>query len=72
MLGSPMGILFARRDFLSAFISCFIPIIVLYYPLVLAGINLGKEGVVGPWIVWGGNLVLGILTYFVLAPIEKH
>lgn len=72
MLGSPVGILFARRDFLSAFISCFIPIIVLYYPLVLAGINLGKEGVVGPWVVWGGNLALGLLTYFALAPIEKH
>ena len=26
-LGAPVGILFARRDFLSAFMTCFLPII---------------------------------------------
>ena len=44
ILGAPVGILFAKRDFLSAFISCFVPIITLYYPLMLLGVNLGKEG----------------------------
>ena len=46
--GAPVGILFARRDFLSAFISCFLPIIIVYYPLTLAGVNLGKDGMVQP------------------------
>ena len=46
--GAPVGILFARRDFLSAFITCFVPIIVLYYPLMLLGVNLGKEDVINP------------------------
>ena len=44
LLGAPVGILFARRDFLSAFITCFVPIIILYYPLMLLGVNLGKDG----------------------------
>ena len=47
-LGAPVGILFARRDFLSAFISCFVPIIALYYPFMLLGMNLGKEGSMDP------------------------
>ena len=73
LLGAPVGIRFARRDFLSAFISCFVPIILLYYPLTLMGINLGKEGVVHPIItLWAGNLLLGLLTGAVLPPIIKH
>ena len=43
-LGAPVGILFARRDFLSAFMTCFLPIIGFYYPLMLVGTNLSKEG----------------------------
>lgn len=73
LLGAPVGLLFARRDFLSAFITCFVPIIILYYPLVLAGINMGKEGIVGPWIVWAGDLVLGLLAFGVaIPPVRKH
>jgi lipopolysaccharide export system permease protein len=73
LLGAPVGLLFARRDFLSAFITCFVPIIILYYPLVLAGINMGKEGIVGPWIVWAGDLVLGVLAFgFAIPPVRKH
>jgi lipopolysaccharide export system permease protein len=74
LLGAPVGILFARRDFLSAFICCFVPIIVLYYPLMLAGVNLGKQNVInGPLAVWGGNLVLGVLAgAFALPPVHRH
>lgn len=73
LLGAPVGIRFARRDFLSAFISCFMPIILLYYPLTLMGINLGKEGVVNPIItLWAGNCLLGLLTGAVLPPIIRH
>ena len=44
ILGAPVGILFARRDFLSAFISCFMPIILIYYPLMLFGMNWARKG----------------------------
>jgi len=73
ILGAPVGILFARRDFLSAFISCFVPIIILYYPLMLFGTNLSKEGMLSPvWSLWMGNVLLAILAGFVLPPVIKH
>jgi lipopolysaccharide export system permease protein len=73
LLGAPVGILFAKRDFLSAFISCFIPIILLYYPLMLLGVNLGKEEVIPPlYALWGGNLLLFVLSWFVLPPVIRH
>lgn len=73
-LGAPVGILFAKRDFLSAFITCFVPIIIIYYPLTMAGVNLGKEGIINPlYALWMGNLVLAVLAgRFALPPVWKH
>ena len=56
-----MGILFAKRDFLSAFMTCFLPVIGAYYPFMLLGMNLGKEGQLDPRIaLWIGNVILGL------------
>ena len=73
ILGAPVGILFAKRDFLSAFMSCFVPIITLYYPLMLFGVNLGKEGTLEPYkALWLGNLVLAVLSVWVYPKITRH
>jgi lipopolysaccharide export system permease protein len=73
ILGAPVGIRFARRDFLSAFITCFMPIIMVYYPLMLFGVNLGKEGIIPPVLVWIGNLVLWLAAWvWALPPVRKH
>ncbi len=72
-LGSPVGIRFARRDFLSAFITCFVPIILIYYPLMLGSVNLGKDGLMNPILaLWIGNLVLLLLALLTLRPVFKH
>jgi lipopolysaccharide export system permease protein len=73
LLGAPVGIRFARRDFLSAFISCFVPIILLYYPLLLGAVNMGKQGTIPPLCVWVSNALLAFLAGFVaLPPVMKH
>lgn len=73
LLGAPVGILFAKRDFLSAFISCFLPIILLYYPLMLLGINMGKEDTMNPLVaLWTGNVMLAIIAGFVMPPVMRH
>jgi lipopolysaccharide export system permease protein len=72
-LGAPVGILFARRDFLSAFMTCFLPIIGFYYPLMLLGTNLSKEGQFPPhFSLWIGNALLAVLAGFVLPSVIKH
>ena len=61
ILGAPIGIRFARRDFLSAFMTCFLPIIAIYYPLMLVGVNMSKEGQLAPIVsLWIGNLLLAL------------
>ncbi|QDV35410.1 putative permease YjgP/YjgQ family protein [Tautonia plasticadhaerens] len=73
LLGTPVGIWRARGDFLTAFMVCFLPIITIYYPLTLFGVNLGKEGMVEPLLaLWAGNLVLAVLCGLVLRPVLRH
>ena len=73
LLGAPVGIWRARGDFLSAFMVCFLPIILIYYPLTLAGVNLGKEGIMEPVVaLWAGNLVLAALSGLVFRPVLRH
>jgi lipopolysaccharide export system permease protein len=44
VIGCPVGIRANRSDYLSAFVICFLPTVVVYYPLLLAGSNMGRDG----------------------------
>lgn len=62
LVGCPVGIWFSRSDYLSAFITCFLPIVFSYYPLLVAGTNLAKDGKVHPAVgLWVANAVLGLI-----------
>jgi len=44
LVGCPVGIWFGRSDYLSSFIICFLPIVFIYYPLMLCGTGMAKDG----------------------------
>lgn len=71
LVGCPVGIWFSKSDYLSAFITCFLPIIVIYYPLLLSGINLAKtrqlHAAVAIWTANGLMLVIGMTLFRRLA-----
>ena len=71
-VGAPVAIRAARRDFLSVFFVCFLPIIGVYYPMMLAGVNSSKEGVVPPLVVFGGNLVLILAGSYIIWKVRRH
>ncbi|MAG92227.1 MAG: hypothetical protein CMJ48_00535 [Planctomycetaceae bacterium] len=59
LVGSPFSILQARKQFLTSFSFCFMPILVVYYPIVMLMMNLCKTGTIDPlWAVWVGNVLL--------------
>ncbi|NQV25412.1 MAG: YjgP/YjgQ family permease [Rhodopirellula sp.] len=67
LVGGPFSILQARRQFLTAFFLCFLPILLVYYPVVLLMMNLSKTGSVDPaWAMWTGNVILLIGAILVL------
>ncbi len=49
MVACPVGIWFSKSDYLSAFITCFLPIVMFYYPVMLCAINICRSGKVPPW-----------------------
>ena len=62
LVGCPVGIWFSRSDYLSAFITCFLPIVFVYYPLMLCGTNLAKEGKFDPVVtVWAADGVMALV-----------
>jgi lipopolysaccharide export system permease protein len=65
LIGCPVGIWFSRSDYLSAFMTCFLPIVFIYYPLLLCGTNLAKEGRFIPELcVWGADAFIGVIGLF--------
>ena len=62
IVGAPIGIWLSKSDYLSAFITCFLPIVLVYYPLMLCGTGMAKEGKIDPLLlVWGADIVLAIV-----------
>jgi len=71
-LGVPLSIRLQRADFFSSFFACFLPILALYYPLLIGGVNGAKSGTLPPSFVWIGNLCLGIIGYWLIKQIHKN
>lgn len=73
LLGGPFAVLQARRQFITSFIMCFLPILLVYYPITFLMVNLGKSGSVDPaWAMWVPNVILGIAAVFVISRVIRH
>jgi lipopolysaccharide export system permease protein len=61
VIGCPIGIWANRADYLSTFVTCFLPTVFVYYPLLLAGGGLARDGK-APMAagVWAANVVVGV------------
>ncbi len=57
-VGAPMAIRLRNSDFLTSFFLCFFPILAVYYPVMMYGIDGAKNGTIPPFSVWAGNLIL--------------
>jgi lipopolysaccharide export system permease protein len=63
LVGCPVGIWFSRSDYLSAFITCFLPVVLVYYPLLLCGFNAGRSGKIDPAVaIWAANVLMAICS----------
>ncbi|MBI3824334.1 MAG: LptF/LptG family permease [Planctomycetes bacterium] len=49
LVGCPIGIWFSKSDYLSAFITCFLPIVTVYYPVMFCAISYARAGKGPPW-----------------------
>jgi lipopolysaccharide export system permease protein len=67
LIGCPVGIWFSRSDYLSSFITCFLPIVFIYYPLMLCGTGMAKDGKFGTmapiWVADGVIALAGMVLF---------
>lgn len=73
LVGSPYAVLQAKRQFLTNFMICFLPILLVYYPLVLLAKNLSSTGTTNPvWAMWAANVLVALAGLFVLRRVAQH
>jgi len=66
LIGCPVGMWANRGDYLSIFVVCFLPTLFSYYPLLLSGAGLARDGKVPMWVgVWAANAA-GLLAGIIL------
>jgi lipopolysaccharide export system permease protein len=58
LVGAPLAIRLRNADIWTSFGLCFLPILLLYYPLLMYGLDRAKCGALPPYSIWLGNLVL--------------
>jgi lipopolysaccharide export system permease protein len=58
LIGAPMAIRRRHGEFWGSFFVCFLPILLVYYPMLVGCVDWAKDGVIPPATVWLGNFVL--------------
>jgi lipopolysaccharide export system permease protein len=58
LVGAPYAIRMRSADVLSTFFACFMPILIIYYPLLVYGVDAAKSGRLPACAVWLGNVIL--------------
>jgi lipopolysaccharide export system permease protein len=58
LIGVPVAMMRRNADVLTTFFVCFLPVLVIYYPLLMLGEDLSTSGRLPPWSFWLGNVVM--------------
>ena len=72
MVGAPLAMLVRSGDNWTTFGLCFLPTLVVYYPLFILGLEQAKDGNMPPQGVWLGNLVLVGISAVLCNKVRRH
>jgi len=73
LFGGPFAIYKAKSQFLTSFLYCFVPIVAIYYPLILGIMTQSKKGNIDPsWGMWLGNAALLAAAFVILRRVRRH
>lgn len=66
LIGAPMAIRLRHGEIWGSFFACFLPILLVYYPMLAGSLKSAKDGVLPPQAVWLGNIVLALWGIWLL------
>ena len=72
LVGCSLAMLFKTADIWTSFGACFLPILVVYYPVMQFGVDMAKIGQLPVYSVWIGNLVLFLFGFFFLRRVNRY
>ncbi len=72
MVGAPLAIRLRNADMWTSFGLCFLPILLVYYPLLMYGLDRSKCGALPPYSVWLGNIVLLGASVWILRKVLRY
>jgi lipopolysaccharide export system permease protein len=72
LMGAPLAMIAKRSDYWSTFGICFLPTLVLYYPLFIFGLEQAKHGTTPPYGVWMGNGILAMIGIMLVMRVRRY
>jgi lipopolysaccharide export system permease protein len=72
LIGTPVAMFRRHADVLTNFFVCFLPILAIYYPLLMLGDDLSTSGRLPPIAFWTGNVILAAPAVLLLRRIIRH
>ncbi len=72
LVGVPMAIWRQKGEFLASFFLCFLPILLVYYPLLVVSVDHAKGGDIPPVAVWIGNTVLAVWGLWMMRRVAQN
>jgi lipopolysaccharide export system permease protein len=72
LVGAAVAIQLRFSEFIASFFICFLPILVVYYPLMAVSVKQAKDGAIPVQAVWIGNFVLAIAGAWLLRRVVRY
>ena len=72
LVGAPMAIRRRHGEMLASFFAVFMPILLVYYPLLLYGVSQAKHGIWPPECVWLGNLIFAVASLWLFRRVLRY
>lgn len=72
LVGAPLAMIAKTSDYWSTFGLCFLPTLLVYYPLFIFGLEQAKDGNVPPYGVWMGNGILAMIGMMLVMRVRRY
>ncbi len=72
LVGAPLAVRMKNSDLWTSFALSFLPVLILYYPLLMLGVDRAKSGALPPYCVWLGNVILAVVGLWLLRKVVRY
>jgi lipopolysaccharide export system permease protein len=72
LVGTPLAIRNKSHDTMTTFFYCFLPTLLLYYPLLMMTLDRAKAGTMPPYVVWLPNIAMIAAGWWLIRRVERY